>query len=528
MSTVLTNTTEAQKKRKDNAPTLLALKGLSKSFPGIRAVDDVSLEIDNSDIHALLGENGAGKSTLIKMIYGILAPDDGEMYWRGESHQLSSPVEARRLGIGMVFQHFSLFEALTVADNIELSLPPQKQGGPKRREIPDLIANISTKYGLPLDPYKTVHDLSVGEKQRIEIVRCLVQDPQLLIMDEPTSVLTPQEANRLFETLRRLSDDGCAILYISHKLQEIQNLCNSATILRNGRIVNTCDPRHESSKSLAQMMIGTAPEAPKRKKDTPLGEPMLELREFSKPATTSFGVQLKNISLTVHQGEIVGIAGVAGNGQGELTEALIGETALDSRSAMPRSQGAILINGQDITALKPKERRLLGACFIPEERNGHATSPDMSLSENSLLTAANTMTLAQRGWVQEEKRESFTENIIKAFSVKSTGTGATARSLSGGNLQKFIVGREIRQKPLALVVNQPSWGVDAGSAAAIQEALIQRAREGAAILVLSQDIDELFAISDRIGVLFDGELFDPLPVETLTIEQLGLMMGGVR
>ncbi len=505
--------------RAPGTPDLLTLTDIRKAFPAVVANDDVSLSIKSAEIHALLGENGAGKSTLVKMIYGVLQPDSGDMLWEGEPVHLTGPSDARKHGIGMVFQHFSLFEALTVAENIELALPSPGEGGPSRADLPDLIREVSRKYGLPLEPERVVHDLSVGERQRIEIVRCLLQEPKLLIMDEPTSVLTPQEAEQLFETLRRLSAEGCAILYISHKLQEIRDLCEVATVLRGGKVVAHCDPRTESTQSLARMMIGAAPKPPDREGAKSLGPVRFEIRNLSQPALSAFGVALKNIDLKLHGGEIVGVAGVAGNGQNELMAALIGEVRGDRADA-------ILIDDRPFGRIGPRRRRVAGACFVPEERMGHATAPDMSLAENSLLSASRRMKLARSGWIDGAKRDGFTAEVIEQFNVKTRGTAAEARSLSGGNLQKFAVGREIAQKPSILIVNQPTWGVDAGSAAAIQQALLALAADGAAVLAISQDLDELFAISDRIAVMADGRLSEAVETAKLTVEEIGLMMGG--
>jgi len=505
----------------DLSTPLLELRGVRKAFPGVVANDDVSLSIKPSEIHALLGENGAGKSTLVKIIYGVLQPDEGELLWQGKPVHLAGPSAARDLGIGMVFQHFSLFEALTVAENIELALPSRRDGGPDRSELSDRITQVSAQYGLPLDPRRMVLDLSVGERQRIEIVRCLLQNPKLLIMDEPTSVLTPQEVARLFETLRRLASEGCAILYISHKLQEIRDLCETATILRGGKVVATCDPRQQSVQSLANMMIGETPLKPERPAGRTLARTnRLEVRGLSLPAQKVFGTALKDVSFSVRGGEVLGIAGVAGNGQPELMDALIGEVL-----TYPE---AVRIDGKAVGRLGPRRRREAGACFVPEERNGHATAPDMPLADNGLLSADRRMGLTRGGWILARARDGFAGDVIKRFSVKANGIGAAAKSLSGGNLQKFSVGREIAQNPGVLVINQPTWGVDAGSAAAIQESILALAAGGAAVVVISQDLDELFAIADRIAVMSEGKLSRPKPIGEVTIEEIGLLMGGIH
>ncbi|MGF1619780.1 MAG: ABC transporter ATP-binding protein [Rhodomicrobiaceae bacterium] len=493
---------------------LLELEGITKSFPGVLANDDVSFRVGRGEIHALLGENGAGKSTLVKMIYGVLKPDSGTMRLHGEPFAPSRPSEARAHGIGMVFQHFSLFEALTVTENIELGINPELTKGDLRGRIID----VSERYGLKLDPDRRIGDLSVGQRQRVEIVRCLLQNPQLIIMDEPTSVLTPQEVDMLFATLRRLAEEGRSILYISHKLEEIRALCHHATILRGGKVIATCTPAEETAKSLAEMMIG-AILMPPRREGGAVGQVRLRLDRLSLPTERPFGVDLREMSLDVRAAEIVGIAGVAGNGQEELMTALIGEHAL-------KSPEALQFDGQAIGGRGPDERRALGMCFVPEERLGHAAVPNMTLIENTALSARIRKGLCRSGFINFQRTEEFSKEIVEKFNVRTAGVEHAARSLSGGNLQKFLVGREMLQAPSVLIASQPTWGVDAGAAAAIHQALIQLARDGAAILIISQDLDELMAICDRIAVISNGRLTEARPVEQLTIEGIGVDMGG--
>ncbi len=495
---------------------LLELRGIVKSFPGCLANDDVDLTLRAGEIHALLGENGAGKSTLVKIIYGVLAPDRGRIFWRGRECAIANPAAARALGIGMVFQHFSLFEALTVAENIALGLDDPAA----RRQLGPRIASVAKDYGLRLDPDRAIHDLSVGERQRVEILRCLLQNPKLLIMDEPTSVLTPQEVEKLFAILRRLAGEGCAILYISHKLEEIRALCERATIMRLGRVVGECDPRATTAKRLAEMMIGTelAGQAAPR---APLGKTRARLvvRDLSLKSDQKFGIDLKDVSLTVGAGEILGIGGIAGNGQNELMAALSGE------SLAPLAEN-VAIDGIAIGKMGPAGRRASGACFVPEERNGHGAVRDMTLSENALLSGYRRRGLVQHGIVDDSRTTSFAGEVIAGFDVRTTGPKAEARSLSGGNLQKFIVGREILQQPGILVVAQPTWGVDAGAAAAIHRALKALAESGAAILVISQDLDEIMTLADSVAVIAGGRLSSARPVGAVTIEEIGLLMGG--
>ncbi|MGB0747673.1 MAG: ABC transporter ATP-binding protein [Magnetospiraceae bacterium] len=492
---------------------LLGLDGITKTFPGVIANDSVSFRIGHNEIHALLGENGAGKSTLVKMIYGVMKPDSGAMHLHGEHYTPSRPAEARAHGIGMVFQHFSLFEALTVEENIALGISPDLARGDLRSRI----LEVSEFYGLKLNPDDTIGDLSVGIRQRVEIVRCLLQNPKLIIMDEPTSVLTPGEVETLFKVLRQLTEEGCSILYISHKLEEIRALCHTATILRGGKVVGSCVPAEETAKSLAEMMIGATLTPPQRQ-EKDYGDIRLKIDHVHARGTGTPGTALKDISLEVRAGEIVGIAGVAGNGQRRLMSALIGETMAEPET--------VLIDGAPAGILPPDARRKLGLCCVPEERLGHAAVPNMSLVQNTILSARVSKNLCKSGFLDYGGAHKMAEEVIKAFKVKATGTHNAARSLSGGNLQKFIMGREIMQSPKVFIASQPTWGVDAGAAAEIHEAILQLAREGTAVLIISQDLDELFAICDRIGVISEGSVSEPTDVEHLTVEKIGLEMGG--
>lgn len=492
----------------------LALSGIGKQYPSVRANDDVSLSIAPGEIHAVLGENGAGKSTLMKIVYGAVRPDAGEIRWDGEPVQIASPAIARRLGIGMVFQHFSLFETLTVAENIALALDARFD----LKALAERIGATSANYGLDIDPNRRVHGLTVGERQRVEIVRCLLQRPRLLIMDEPTSVLTPQAVQVLFATLRRLAAEGCSILYISHKLDEIRALCDTATVMRGGRVVARVTPRDETHDTLAKLMIGHALPRYERRPHMP-AETRLDVRSLSVPSEDPFGTSLDRISFGVHGGEIVGIAGVSGSGQAELLAALSGERSL-------RDPDAIRIAGIAAGRLDPAARRALGFAFVPEERLGRGTVPPMSLTDNALLTAHRDG-MIRFGWIDRQAALRFTRRCIDAFDVRCGGPGAPAQSLSGGNLQKFIVGREIQQDPCVLVVAQPTWGVDAGAAAFIRQQLLDLSSRGAAVLVISEELDELFEISDRIAVLSRGQLSPVRKTSDTSPEEIGRWMAGL-
>ncbi|POR48941.1 ABC transporter ATP-binding protein [Bosea psychrotolerans] len=503
--------------REQEVPPRLALAHISKSFPGVKANEDISLSVRPGEIHALLGENGAGKSTLVKIIYGVQHADEGTIAWNGETVSIPSPKAARRLGIGMVFQHFSLFDAMTVIENIALGLDEAVD----REALKARVAAILDSYSLPLDPEREVHTLSVGERQRIEIVRCLLQKPKLLIMDEPTSVLTPQEVERLFETLRQIASEGCAILYISHKLHEIKALCEAATILRGGRVVATCDPRVESTKRMAELMIGAELRQIEHKPGAGAGAVRLSVQDLSLAGEPPFGTDLEAVSFEARAGEILGIAGVAGNGQSELLTALSGER-------LAAAPDAVRLDGRPIGLEGAGARRAAGLACVPEERNGHAAVPDFSLADNSILTARHRLPLAPLGFVARGDVLRFAQSVIQRFDVRTTGPGALARSLSGGNLQKFIMGREIGQQPAVLVVSQPTWGVDAGAAAAIRQELVDLAAKGSAVVVISQDLDELLELADRLCVLNEGRLSAPRAIASLRIDEIGLMMGGVH
>ena len=510
--------TESDSPARANAPPLLTLQGIVKRFPGCLANDQVDLTIGRHEIHALLGENGAGKSTLVKIIYGVMKPDAGVIRWIGEAITIQNPAQARALGIGMVFQHFSLFEALTVTENIALGLNHPKD----RVNLQARIGEISARYGLPLNPDQAVHDLSVGERQRIEIVRCLLQNPKLLIMDEPTSVLTPQEVQKLFATLRRLAAEGCSVLYISHKLEEIRALCQEATIMRLGKVVAHCRPAEKTARELAELMIKAKLKTQEFSRvSRPDTAPRLVVDQLTVRSNQAFGTDLKDISFSVAPGEILGIAGIAGNGQSELMDALSGEIPAGRRKNLR-------FDGVEIGHDGPRERRRRGGCFLPEERNGHGAVGPMTLAENGFLSAHVRGALERMGLINRKATRDFAAQVIRLFDVRTTGPEAEARSLSGGNLQKFLVGREVLQRPGLLVISQPTWGVDAGAAAAIYEALVALAQQGTAIVIISQDLDEILLLCDRIAVIAAGRLCAPMNVKDASIERIGLLMGGAE
>jgi len=491
----------------------LELNGISKQYPAVRANDRVGLKVRPGEIHAVLGENGAGKSTMMKIIYGAVQPDEGRILWNGQAVSIRSPAQARALGISMVYQHFSLFDTLTAAENVWLGLD-------KAMTLPQVtqrIGEVAHSYGLDVDAQRPVHTLSVGERQRVEIVRALLTEPQLLILDEPTSVLTPQAVDKLFITLRQLSERGCSILYISHKLDEIRALCHHCTVLRGGKVTGEVDPRLETNAGLSRLMIGAEP-PPLQHRPSRAGAAVLDVRALSLVRQDPFGADLHAVSFSVRAGEIVGVAGVSGNGQQELMAALSGE---DPRAA----PGSITLGGTDIARSGPRERRALGLHFVPEERLGRGAVPLLSLAQNTLLT--RTETVSRAGWIATGRVQRLAEDLIARFQVRAGGAGASAKSLSGGNLQKFIVGREIAAQPKLLIVSQPTWGVDVGAAAQIHGELLALRDAGCALLVVSEELDELFEISDRLLVIAKGRLSPSVPTAQASTQQIGEWMSGL-
>ncbi len=497
------------------APALIAMRGIVKRFGEFTANAGIDLDIVAGEAHALLGENGAGKSTLVKILYGLLEPTEGEIRLDGRPICFEDPEAARAAGIGMVFQHFSLFDNLTVAENIALVLPR----GEKLAGLGARIVAVTKRYGLKLEANRPVWTLSAGERQRIEIARCLLQDPKLIVLDEPTSVLTPQEAETLFATLDVLRAEGRAILYISHRLEEVRRLCNRATVLRAGRVVATCDPREQSARALAAMMVGSHIVDVRAKPADAAGPERLRVEQLSLPAEDMHGVCLVDVSMQVRAGEVFGLAGIAGNGQDELFAALSGER-------LAAQSGAVRIDGISVGRDNITLRRQYGAAFVPEERNGHAAAPDFTLSQNVILSRHATGGVTSGAFVDLPAARALARDIIKDFDVRASGADPAARTLSGGNLQKFLVGREISRNPSVLVLNQPTWGVDASASAAIRQLLIDLARQGSAVLVISQDLDELFEISDRMAVIHDGRVSQALIARNTTREEIGLLMGG--
>ncbi len=494
----------------------LQLTGITKRYPNVVANSDVSLTVMPGEIHAVLGENGAGKSTLMKIIFGSVQPDAGEMRLNGQPITIRNPKEARANGISMVFQHFNLFDTMTVAENVWLGLT--------RDSLAQVTASILAKaaeYGLDIDPARPVHTLSVGEMQRVEIIRALLTRPELLILDEPTSVLTPQAVEKLFVVLKKLASEGCSILYISHKLHEIRELCTACTVLRGGKVTGTCNPANESNASLSRLMIGAEPPRLEHRARQP-GAVVLDVRQLSLAREDQFGVDLTGINLQVRAGEVVGIAGVSGNGQRELLYVLSGE---DCRAP----KGSIRMGEVDVSNLHPGKRRQLGLHFVPEERLGRGAVPSLSLAHNLLLTRTDAISHPgfAGGWIGLRQLEAQAARIVQNFNVKAGGPRAAARSLSGGNLQKFIVGREMDAAPKLFIVSQPTWGVDVGAAAQIRGAILALRDAGCAVLVVSEELEELFEVSDRLHVIARGQLSPTIAMAEATVEKIGQWMSGL-
>ncbi|MDB4239053.1 ABC transporter ATP-binding protein [Alphaproteobacteria bacterium] len=492
---------------------------ISKSFGDFKANIDIDISIKKGEIHALLGENGAGKSTLVKIFYGILKPDFGTIEINNQIVNISSPKSARNNGVGMVFQHFSLFPALTVAENILIALD-------KKVNFKKLISEIRTlskEWELFIDPLRLVNELSVGEQQRVEIIRCLMQNPKLLIMDEPTSVLTPQEIENLFKILKRLSNSGCSILYISHKLEEIIELANQVTILKSGRCISTLNAESTSSQELAETMVGKEITKLKRTANKKAGKVLaFEVKNLNKVKDSNFGITLKNINLKINYGEILGVAGIAGNGQIELMEMLSGETICENN-------GEILLDNIPIGSTNITSRRKLGIETIPEERTLHATVPNLAMNHNTFLTYyykyQNTKNFFSNFLINPQDSLEESNKIIRDNDVRCPEPNPLANQLSGGNLQKFILGRSMANDPKVAIFSQPTWGVDIGAATSIRQKLLNLSQKEKAIILISQDLEEIFELSDKVCVINNGVLSDILSVNEMSASDVGMLMG---
>ena len=498
---------------------LLNAKKISKSFGDFVANQNINISIAKGQIHALLGENGAGKSTLVKMFYGVLQPDSGSIEINNQKVSITSPNVARKNGIGMVFQHFSLFPALTVAENILIALDDKI----KFNKVVGEITKLSKEWELFVDPLKLVSELSVGEKQRVEIIRCLMQNPNLLIMDEPTSVLTPQEIKNLFKILKRLASSGCSILYISHKLEEIIELADEVTILKSGTSIASIDAKKTTINYLAETMVGKKITELKKTIKKKSKNIAFEVKNLNKPKDHELGISLTNINLQVNYGEILGVAGIAGNGQVELMQVLSGEIIC-------KDNAQIFLDKLPIGKSNINERRKLGIETIPEERTFHATVPNLTLCENTFLTYFfkynNDKNLISNLLNNPQNSLDESRKIVKNNDVRCPEINPLANQLSGGNLQKFILGRSLANNPKVAIFSQPTWGVDIGAATAIRQKLLDLSQIGKAVILISQDLEEIFELSDKICVINTGVLSGIFDVREISATDVGLLMGG--
>ncbi len=495
------------------------LIGISKQFPGVRANDHVNFDVRAGEVHALLGENGAGKSTLMKILYGLYQPDSGEIRLNGAPVSFHSPADALAQGIGMIHQHFMLVPTLTVTENVALGMKSSRGPLLDLARVRRRLLELSEVYGLKVNPDAYVWQLSVGEQQRVEIVKALYRGGALIILDEPTAVLTPQESSELFATLRQMRQQGHALIFISHKLYEVQNLCDRITVMRDGRVVDTIPNNGVEQRVLARMMVGRDVQfQPARAEVTP-GEVRLSVRDLHVRNDQELPA-LRGVSLDVRAGEVLGIAGVSGNGQRELAEVIAG--------LRPAQSGAVYLDGVSLLSLSVTQRLKAGLSFVPEERNRHGSIGDFTVAENLVLQNHAAPQFMRGPFFDFTAIARHADALITRFNIKTPSHDTRAKNLSGGNLQKLILARELSRSPRALVAAQPTRGVDIGATEYIRSVLLDQRRAQVAILLISEDLDEIMALSDRIAVLYEGEVVGVVAREDADVEHLGLMMAGVR
>jgi general nucleoside transport system ATP-binding protein len=490
-------------------PTIAAVS-VSKSFPGVLANDNVSFEVRPGEVHALLGENGAGKSTLAAILTGLYQPDSGDVKLRGEAVRLRSPRDGLARGIGMVHQHFRLVPRFTVAENVLL--------GDRRQpwilstsKVEQAVADLGERYGLAIDPSARISDLTVGEQQRVEIIKTLYRGAEVLLLDEPTSVLTPQEAEALFRTVRQMASEGKSVVFISHKLGEVMEVSDRVTVMRDGRVIGDVAVAQTNRDELARMMVGRDVDLSAHRATSPAGAPLLEVFDLSSTSDTVRG-RIDQISLTVRAGEIVGIAGVSGNGQKALAETIAGVRTPGS--------GRVVVVGTDVTGNGPLVARAAGLAFVPEDRNGTGLAPSLSITENMMLTKRTGLLVDRKGAAESAQR------AIADYSIKTPGPQTPTRLLSGGNVQKVLIARELESEPQVLVVASPTWGLDVGAVEFVRGQLDRLRAQGCAVLLISEDLDEVRALSDRILVIFEGRIVHESPGESSDVITLGLAMAG--
>jgi ABC-type uncharacterized transport system ATPase subunit len=496
---------------------MLEMQGITKRFPGVIANDSVDLTVLPGQVHTLLGENGAGKSTLMKVLYGLNKPDEGRILFEGKEIQIASPTDAIEHGIGMIHQHFMLVPTLTVAENVALGLGG-RHGLSDMAPIKAKLKEISDHYGLYVNPDAYIWQLAVGERQRAEILKALYRDARLLVLDEPTAVLTPPEVQELFVTLRQMTADGKGLIFISHKLHEVMDLSDEITVLRDGKVSGHTRPSESTRESLAELMVGRPVVLTRTVPVTEKGEERLQIKNLN--VTGNRGTTaVKNFSLTVRAGEVVGLAGVSGNGQRELADAIFGLRNVDS--------GEITVNGQPAAAANPKSVRAMGLSYVPEERMVDGAIGDFTVAENLLLVDYDKEPYSKRGLLNRSAISEWCSKMVSSYGVKTPTIHTPTKSLSGGNIQKVVIAREFTCDADVLVVAQPTRGVDIGAAEYIHERLLEQRLNGAAILLISEDLDEVIQLSDRVIVVLEGEIMGEVDRADATPQSLGLLMSGV-
>ena len=497
----------------------LEMKGITKRFPGVLANDRIDFDLHAGEVHALLGENGAGKSTLMKVLYGMYHPDEGQILLNGKPVSIASPTDSIDLGIGMIHQHFMLVPTLTVAENVALGVPSKRGPLTDLVEVSKRIVELAGVYGLKIDPDAYIWQLSVGQQQRVEIIKALYRGAALLILDEPTAVLTPQEVDELFAIMRQMVKDGHALIFISHKLHEVVEISDRVTVLRDGRKIGTRPTSETTKRDLANWMVGREIIFSPEHKTVETGAVRMELKEAS--CGSDRGTPgLRQVSLQVHAGEILGIAGVSGNGQRELAEVLTG--------LRETTQGQIRLEGQDVTGLPADELTERMLSYIPEERMRDGMIKEFTVSENMILREHHKPPFSRYGFLNLRQISQHADRLIRQFQVKTPSRETPAKSLSGGNIQKMVLARELARQPRAIVAAQPTRGLDIGATEYVRGLLLEQRAAGAAILLISEDLDEILALSDRIAVLYEGNIMDILPRTQATSERLGLLMAGVH
>jgi general nucleoside transport system ATP-binding protein len=495
------------------------MRSITKRFPGVLANDAIDFDARRGEVHALLGENGAGKSTLASILTGLYRPDSGEISIDGRTVEFHSPRDATDAGVSMVHQHFRLAASLTVADNIVLGYP----GAPWLRTNPaaleSQVADLAKRYRMPVHPDARVWQLSVGEQQRVEILKALYRGARILILDEPTSLLTPQEADDLFETLRRMTGEGRTIVFVSHKLEELMAVSDRVTVLRGGRLIGTVNTPETNPHELARMMIGREVVFAQSREshDASSRGIALELEDVS--ADDDLGLQaVHNVSLSVHEGEIVGVAGVAGNGQRQLAEAISG--------ARPRTDGSVKVKGRSLRSGDPEDAIVHRMAHVPEDRLGTGVSPSMSIAENLILKSHRQAPMSTRGLLRHDRIRRNARQLIERFAVAAPSLHTPTRLLSGGNVQKVVLARELSSNPAVIVAANPTRGLDVGATEAVRSLLLEAAGKGVGILLISEDLDEILLLADRIAVIYEGHIVGVVPRATADVQQLGLMMAG--